>query len=111
MQPPLWRQVEGLQHARLDGECGDELHPTQITTSLEGVSGARSLTLYARSASDTVDAELQVEWAGVTVMRETLNDGWAQYRIDLTATDRPEEALLTLSALTTGVIIDHIEVE
>ena len=35
----------------------------------------------------------------------------SQYRIDLTATDRPEEALLTLSALTTGVIIDHIEVE
>jgi hypothetical protein len=104
-------EVEGLQHARLDSECGDEINPIRLTTSLADVRGATQLTFYARSAESTPDAELMVEWGDEVVMNEPLLNGWAEYTIDLTRTQRPVDALLTITSLTPGVLIDHIQVK
>ena len=103
-------EVEGLQHARLDADCGDEINPVRITTSLADVRSATKLTFFARSAESTPDAELMVEWGDDLVMNEPLLNGWAEYTIDLTQTQRPIDALLTITALTPGVLIDHIQV-
>ena len=104
-------EVEGLQHARLDSACGDEIAPTRITTSIADVETATRLTFYARSAESAPHAALMVEWEDEIVMNEDLLNGWAEYTIDLTQTRRPLDALLTITALTPGVIIDHIRVE
>ena len=104
-------EVEGLQHARLDGKCGDQIAPTRLTTSLADVASATTLTFYARSAESAPDAELMVEWGDDVVMNEALLNGWAEYTINLTQTQRPSDALLTITALTPGVIIDHIRVD
>ena len=103
-------EVEGLQHARLDADCSDEINPIRLTTSLAEVQRATKLTFFARSAESTPDAELMVEWNDEVVMNEPLLNGWAEYTIDLTQTQRPVDALLTITALTPGVLIDHIQV-
>ena len=104
-------EVEGLQHARLDADCGTDLDPVRLTTSLADVRHATQLTFYARSAESAPDAELMIEWGDEVVMNEPLLNGWAEYTIDLTRTQRPNDALLTITALTSGVLIDHIQVK
>ena len=103
-------EVEGLQHARLDADCSDEINPVRLTTSLAEVQRATTLTFFARSAESAPDAELMIEWGDDIVMNEPLLNGWAEYTIDLTQTRRPADTLLTITALTPGVLIDHIQV-
>ena len=104
-------EVEGFQHARLDGMCGHDASPVQMVTSLSDVSQARHITFFARAAETVASAELMVIWGDTIVMDEPLLDVWAEYTIDLTQVDRPHDVLLTISAMTSGVLIDHIRVD
>jgi hypothetical protein len=88
-------EVEGLQHARLDGVCLDEIRPTRITTSLSGIRDAQTIKLYARSAHTSPNASLMIEWGDEIVMEEPLSNEWMEYIIDLTP----------------GVLVDSIRVE
>jgi hypothetical protein len=104
-------EVEGNQHARLDGRCGQDLNPSRITTSIADVQGARTLSFYARVAETAPHAELMVEWNDEIVMNEPLLDVWAEYVIDLEQLGASSSALLSMTALNPGVLIDHIRVE
>jgi hypothetical protein len=104
-------EVEGLQHARLDGRCGQDLNPSRLLTSIADVQHARTLTFYARVAETAPYADLMVEWNEQVVMNEPLLDVWAEYIIDLTQVQISDDAILTVTALHPGVLIDHIRVE
>ena len=104
-------EVEGEQHVRLDGRCGQDLNPSRITTSIDDVSSATTLIFYARVAETAPHAELMIEWNDEIVMNEALLDVWAEYTIDLQQLENSESAILTLTALNPGVLIDHIRVE
>jgi hypothetical protein len=104
-------EVEGDQHARLDGVCGQDLNPVRLVTSLSEVRDAERITFFARSASTAPGAWLMIEWGDQIMMDEELLDVWAEYTIDLTQVDRPDDVLFTLTALTPGVLIDHIIVD
>ncbi len=104
-------EVEGIQHARLDGRCGQDLNPSRLMTSIADVSEAKTLIFYARVAETAPYAELMIEWNDEIVMNEALLDVWAEYTIDLTQTHPSSSAILTISALNPGVLIDHIRIE
>lgn len=107
----LQYEVEGDQHARLDGVCGQDLNPVRLVTSLSEVRNAQRITFFARSAETASGAWLMIEWGDNIMMDEELLDVWAEYTIDLTQVDRPDDVLFTLTALTPGVLIDHITVD
>jgi len=104
-------EVEGLQHARLDGRCGQDLNPSRLMTSIADAEQARTLVFYARVAETAPYAELMIEWNDEVVMNEPLLDVWAEYTIDLTQTTLTSSAILTISALNPGVLIDHIHIQ
>ena len=104
-------EVEGLQHARLDGRCGQDLNPARILTSIADVEDAQTLTFYARVAETVPAADLMIEWNDELVMNEPLLNVWAEYTIDLTQVEISTDAILTITALSPGVLIDHIRVE
>ena len=104
-------EVEGEQHVRLDGRCGQDLNPSRVTTSIDDVSSATTLTFYARVAETAPHAELMIEWNDEIVMNEALLDVWAEYTIDLQQLENSESAILTFTALNPGVLIDHVRVE
>jgi hypothetical protein len=104
-------EVEGVQHVRLDGRCGQDLNPARLVTSIADVQDAQTLTFYARVAETAPYAELMVEWNDVVVMNEPLLDVWAEYIIDLNQVESAQDALLSITALNPGVLIDHVRVE
>ena len=104
-------EVEGIQHARLDGRCGQDLNPSRLVTSIAEVQDARTLTFYARVAETAPYADLMIEWNDQVVMNEPLLDVWAEYIIDLTQVHVSDDAILSVTALHPGVLIDHIRVE
>ena len=104
-------EVEGVQHARLDGRCGQDLNPARILTSIAEVNDAQTLVFYARVAETAPYAELMIEWNDQVVMNEPLLDVWAEYIIDLTQVQNADDAILSITALNPGVLIDHIRVE
>lgn len=104
-------EVEGVQHVRLDGRCGQDLNPARLVTSIADVQDAQILTFYARVAETAPYAELMVEWNDVVVMNEPLLDVWAEYIIDLNQVESAQDALLSITALNPGILIDHVRVE
>ena len=104
-------EVEGVQHARLDGRCGQDLNPARILTSIAEVNDAQTLVFYARVAETAPYAELMIEWNDQVVMNEPLLDVWAEYIIDLKQVQNADDAILSITALNPGVLIDHIRVE
>ena len=106
-------EVEGTQHVRLDAPCGLDFSPVSITTSLEGLEGARTLRFYARAADsiDAIGAGLSVIWGDEIVMDEPLEMIWMEYEIDLSRLRHRPDAILSLMATGAGVIIDHIRVD
>ena len=52
-----------------------------------------------------------IEWNDELVMNEPLLNVWAEYTIDLTQVEISTDAILTITALSPGVLIDHIRVE
>ena len=104
-------EVEGTQHARLDGRCGQDLNPVRIVTSIADIQTAQTLTFYARVAETAPYAELMVEWNDTVVMNEPLLEVWAEYIINLTQVESTLDALLSITALNPGVLIDHIRID
>ena len=104
-------EVEGAQHARLDGRCGQDLNPARLVTSIADVQDAHTLTFYARVAETAPHAELMVEWNDTLMMNEPLLDVWAEYIIDLTQVESTPDVLLSITALNPGVLIDHVRIE
>ena len=104
-------EVEGVQHARLDGRCGQDLNPARLVTSIADVQDAHTLTFYARVAETAPHAELMVEWNDTVMMNEPLLDVWAEYIIDLTQVESTPDALLSITALNPGVLIDHVRID
>ena len=95
----------------MDGHCGQDLNPARLVTSIADVQSAQTLTFYARIAETAPYAELMVEWNDTVVMNEPLLDVWAEYIIDLTQVESTSDALLSITALNPGVLIDHIRVD
>lgn len=103
-------EVEGLQHLRLDGLCGSDRGTSRLLTSISGLHEATTLVFYARSAQGEPDAELEVEFGPDLVMSEPLLSGWAEYTIDLASLSPRDEEIIIFTALTPGVLIDHVRI-
>jgi hypothetical protein len=106
-------ELEGEQHARLDAFCGGSIDPVSITTSLDQLEGATSLTFYARAATspESRHAHMVVLWGDDVVMDEPLEEFWVEYYVDLTRYTPRRESLLSFMATSPGVIIDYITVD